>query len=245
MQPKLERVPTVATAQEEQNVIVHCWHTARNYKKCCSILQYQRKILSLQTKQLQHPAHSNHPAENRGCRGRPVAEGLPAAKCEQPQGHRAVRTAFCTHSSTLSGDEGLWLGSQELLCGLQLPSPEAESKHTACSAFRLLPMSLLPNVSFHSVLGSIKPSPLQSSALTSVTCPPLTPSIGFNSRQVRGSQASANIRCCSDGCHLPFWMVNSCSAAYQQNGTQVHMSLLAMLFLTTLLKDHKHQAQHH
>lgn len=39
MQPKLEQMPTVATAQEEQNVIVHYWHAAQNYKKYCSIPQ--------------------------------------------------------------------------------------------------------------------------------------------------------------------------------------------------------------
>lgn len=39
MQPKLEQMPTVATAQEEQNVIVHYWPAAHNYKKYCSIPQ--------------------------------------------------------------------------------------------------------------------------------------------------------------------------------------------------------------
>lgn len=89
-------MPTVATGQEEQNVIVCYWHAAHNYKKYCSIPQQEQKILSLQTKQLQHPAccckHTADTQQRQQRRGRLAAEGLPACGWHVFSGPQLPRT---------------------------------------------------------------------------------------------------------------------------------------------------------
>lgn len=111
-QPQLERMPTVARAQEELNVIGHYWPPACNYKRYCSIPQEQRKVLSLQTKQLQRPAHSNPVTERQASRGRPLAEGLPAAKGQRAAGSASPRDGFHTPGSASPGHEGLTAARQ-------------------------------------------------------------------------------------------------------------------------------------
>lgn len=95
-------MPTVATAQEEQNVIVHYWPAAHNYKNTAvfhsnSVKYYHFKQAAAAPCPRQ--ARRREPGEERAVKGLPTAEGEWATELVNPW------DAFSSHPRLHQGTE--------------------------------------------------------------------------------------------------------------------------------------------